>query len=157
MTVTGQQWLQREASGRSPGTGGGGGSLLKGCWGPAGEILTLPSLGTSGPLEVGQVVAHLPDDFHHLVEEADLQEATEAGVCTGRKQATQTQKGLLQVLLYEQGGLQSVPGSTPLILGRFLHFWEGGMAAALLLHLGEGIGALELLQSQLAEKFTQVV
>lgn len=149
--------MQREAPGRSPETGGGGGSLLKGCWGPAGEKLSLPSLGTSQPVEVGQVVAHLPDDFHHLVEEVELQEATEAGVCTGRKLATQTQKGLLQVLVYEQGSLQSILGSTLLILGRLLHFQEGGMAAALLLHLGEGIGALELLQGQLAQKFTQVI
>ena len=101
------------------------------------------------------MVAHLPDDFHHLVEEVNLQKATEAGVCTGRKQAAP--KRLLQFLLYEQGGLQSVPGSTPLILGRLLHFQEEGRDAALLLHLGGGIGALELLQGQLAEKFTQVV
>ena len=135
---------------------GVGGSLLKGCWPPAGEKLTLPSLGSSQPAEVGQVVSCPPDDFHHLVEEVDLQEATEAGACTGRKQAMQITKGLLQVLLYEQGGLEH-PGLCPTHAGKLLHFLEGGMAVALLLHQGEGIGALKLLQGQLAEKFAQVV
>lgn len=93
-----------------------------------------------------------PDDFHHLVEEVDLQEATEAGACTGRKQAMQITKGLLQVLLYEQGGLEH-PGLCPTHAGKLLHFLEGGMAVALLLHRGEGM----LLQGQLAEKFAQVV
>lgn len=96
------------------------------------------------------------DDSHHLAEEVDLQEVTEAGACTGRKQATQIIKGLLQVLLYEQGGLEH-PGLCPTHVGKLLHFPEGGMAAALLLHLGEGIGALQLLQGQLAEKFAQVI
>ena len=34
---------------------------------PFEEILTQPSLGTSQPTEVGQVVTHLLDEFHFLI------------------------------------------------------------------------------------------
>ena len=50
---------------------------------PFEEILAQPSLGTSQPAEVGQVVTHLLDEFHLLLQEVTLQEVTEAGVCGG--------------------------------------------------------------------------
>ena len=51
--------------------------LFKGCWTseatshaggvPLEEILAQPSLGTSQPAEVGQVVTQLLDEFHFLI------------------------------------------------------------------------------------------
>ena len=39
----------------------------------------------------------------------------------GRTQGIQIQKGLVQVLLHENGGFRSILGFTPLILGWLLH------------------------------------
>ena len=46
---------------------------------PFEEILTQPSLGTSQPAEVGQVVTHLLDEFHLLLQEVTLPKVTEVG------------------------------------------------------------------------------
>ena len=62
------------------------------------EILAQPSLGSSGqPAEVSQVVTHLLDEFHFLIQEVVLQEVTEMRVCAGRTQGMQIPKGLVQV------------------------------------------------------------
>ena len=74
-----------------------------------------------------------------------LQEVTDVGVCKGRTQAMQTQKGLVQPLLYEKGGFHSVLGFTPLILRWLLHVQTEGTAAALVLYFQEKLHALELL------------
>ena len=74
------------------------------------------------------------------------------GVCTGKTQATQIQKGLVQILLYEKGNIHSIRGFTPLILRWLLHVQEEGMAAALALHLQEMLAALALLLGQFVEK-----
>ena len=59
------------------------------------------------------------------------------GVSAGRSQAMQIQQGLIQVLLYEKGGLHSVLGFTPLILRWLLHVQEEGAAATLVLQFQE--------------------
>lgn len=46
------------------------------------------------------------------------------GVCMGRTQGMQTQKGLVQHLLQKQGGFHGVLGFTPLILGTFCMSWK---------------------------------
>ena len=45
---------------------------------PFEEIVTQPSLGTSQPAEVGQVVTHL-EEFHLLLQEVILPKVTEVG------------------------------------------------------------------------------
>ena len=44
---------------------------------PFEEVLAQPSLGTREPAQVGQVVAHLLDELHLLIQEVVLQEVTE--------------------------------------------------------------------------------
>ena len=61
---------------------------------PLEEILTQPSLGTSRPAEVGQVVTHLLDEFHVLFYKVVLQEITDVGVSAGRSQAMPDPTGL---------------------------------------------------------------
>ena len=122
---------------------------------PFKEILAQPSLRTSQPAEVGQVVAHLLDEFHLLVPEAALPEVVGVGVCAGRTRGTQIPKRLAQVLLPNNGGFHSVLGFTPLILRRLLRIPEEGAAAALVLHFQETLGALLL--GQLAKKVAHTV
>jgi len=43
------------------------------------------------------------------------------GVCAGRTQGMQIQKGLVQALLQNQGSFHGVQGFPPLILGRLLY------------------------------------
>ena len=119
---------------------------------PFKELLAQPSLRTSQPAEVGQVVTHLLDEFHLLIQEAALQEVSEVRVCAGRTQGMQVQKGLVQVLLRENGGFHSVLGFTPLILRWLLHVLEEGVVAALVLYFQETFSALALLLGQFTEK-----
>ena len=74
------------------------------------------------------------------------------GACTGRTQGMQIQKGLVQVLLHENGSFHSVLDFTPLILRWLLHIQEEGMTTILLLHFQETLGTLTLLLSQSTEK-----
>ena len=79
------------------------------------------------------------------------------GVSAGRSQAMQIQQGLIQVLLYEKGGLHSVLGFTPLILRWLLHVQEEGAAATLVLQFQETLRALALLLGQFAKKVTHTL
>lgn len=64
---------------------------------------------------------HVLDDFHLLILEAALQEATEmGGGLLARTQGKKVHKGLAQVLLQGSGSFQSVQGLTPFILGWLL-------------------------------------
>ena len=65
---------------------------------PFEEIFAQPALGACQPIEVGQVVTHLLDEFHLLIQEIVLQEVTEMRLCVSRTQGRQIQKGLFQVL-----------------------------------------------------------
>ena len=56
-------------------------AMLKGE--PLEDKFTQPSMGTSQPVEVGQVVTHPLDEFHLLLQEVALQEVTEVGTCGG--------------------------------------------------------------------------
>ena len=67
------------------------------------------------------MVAHLPEELHLLIQDVALQEVLEEGVCAGRTQGARIQKGLVQVLLQENGSFHSALGFTPLILRRLLH------------------------------------
>ena len=77
-----------------------------------------------------------------------LQEVTDVGVCTGRTQATQIQKGLVQVLFYEKGSFHSVLSFTPLILRWLLQVEKEGATAMLVLPFQEMLHALPLLLGQ---------
>ena len=88
--------------------------------------------------------AHLLE-FHQLFQEAALQEVTEVGVCAGRTPGMQLQKGLIQVLLHENGGLHSILGFSRLILRWLLHVLEKGTDSKLVLYLQETMGILLLL------------
>ena len=54
------------------------------------------------------------------------------GVFVGRIQDMQIQKGLVQVLLQNQGGLPGIQGFTPLILRGLLNAREEGEASRML-------------------------
>ena len=86
-----------------------------------------------------------------------LQEVTDVGVSTGRRQAMQIQQGLIQVLLYEKGGFHSVLGFTLLILRWLLHVQEEGTAATLVLQFEETLRALALLLGQFMKKVTHTL
>ena len=118
------------------------------------EILTQPSLGTSYPVEVRQVVVHLLNEFHLLIQEVILQEVTEMGIYVGRTQGRQIPKGLAQVLLQNQGSSHDIQGFTLLLLGRLLHILEVGTATRIVLHLQEMLSTLLLPLSQLVEEGT---
>ena len=62
----------------------------------------------SQPAEVSQVVTHLPDEFHLLIQEVFLQEVAEVRVCAGGTQDTQIQKGLVQALLQDHDSFHGV-------------------------------------------------
>lgn len=49
--------------------------------------------------KVGQVVPHLVDELHLLIQEVVLQEVTELGVSASRTQGMKIHKGLVQALL----------------------------------------------------------
>ena len=101
---------------------------------PFEERLAQASRGTSQPAEIGQVVTHLLDEFHLLIQEVALQEVTEVGVCMGRTQSMQFQKCLGLVLFHENGVFHCVLGFTPLILVSILQVLEEGATIALVLH-----------------------
>ena len=122
---------------------------------PFEEILAQPSVGAGQPAEMSQVAAHLLDEFCFLIWKVILQEVTEMGVCAGRTQGMQIQKGLLQLLLHKQGGFHGVQGFTPLILGQCLHFPEEGAAAEPVLSLQETLRALPLLLRHLTGEVVQ--
>lgn len=54
---------------------------------PLEERPAQPRLGTSQPAEVGQVVAHLPDEFHLLTQDTALSEVTEVGAARAEPRA----------------------------------------------------------------------
>jgi len=89
--------------------------------------------------------AHLLEKFHQLFQEAALQEVTEVGVCAGRTLGMQIQKGLVQILLHENGGFHSILGFSQLILRWLLHVLEKGTDSKLVLYLQETMGILLLL------------
>lgn len=74
------------------------------------------------------------------------------GVCAGRTEGTRIWKGLVQVLLQENGSFHSVLGFTLLILRWLLHVLEEGVATTLVLHFQEMLQALALLLDQFIEK-----
>ena len=82
---------------------------------PFEEAIAQPSLGTRQTAEAGQVVTHFLDELPLLIQEVALQEVAEVGVCSGRTQGMQIQKGLVQVLLQENGSFRSILGFAPLI------------------------------------------
>ena len=98
------------------------------------KILTHPAWGPAR-VEVSQVVAHLLDEFHLLIQEVFLQEVTEVRVCMGRTQGMQIPKALVQVLLQGQGGSHGVLSFISLIMGRLRHVLEENVATALVLQL----------------------
>lgn len=49
------------------------------------------------PTEVGQLVVHLLDELHFLMQEVVFQKVTEMRVCVSRVQGMQIQEGLIQV------------------------------------------------------------
>lgn len=104
------------------------------------------------PTDVGQVVAHLLDELHLLIQEVAFQEVTEMRVCTGRSQGMQIQEGLVQVLLQGQGSFHGLLGFTPFILRWLLHILEECTAPTIVLQLEETLGALALLLGQFAEE-----
>lgn len=124
------------------------------------EILAQRSLGRAGlrwlwpchPTEVGQVVAHLLDDLHLLIQEVAFQEVTKMRVCAGRTQGMQIQEGLVQVLLQGQGSFHGLLGFTPFILRWLLHILEECTAPAIVLKLEETLGTLAFLLGQFAEE-----
>jgi hypothetical protein len=104
------------------------------------------------PREVSQVVAHLLDERHLLIQEVAFQGVTEMRVCAGRTQGMQIHESLALVLLQGQGSFHGLLGFTPFILGWFLHILEGCTAPTILLQLEETLGALTLLLSQFEEE-----
>ena len=76
------------------------------------EVLAQASLGAGQPVEVSQVVAHLLDEFHLLIQEVVLPKS-ELRVCVVRTWGMQIQKGLVQVLLQNQSGFHGLQGFTP--------------------------------------------
>ena len=120
---------------------------------PLKEVLAQRCLGPSSqPAEVGQVVAHLLDDLHLLIQEVVFKEVTEMRICAGRAQGMKIQEGLVQVLLQGQGSFHGLLGFTPLILRWLLHILKECTASAIVLQLEETLGALALLLGQFAEK-----
>ena len=124
------------------------------------EILAQRSLGRASlrwlwpchPAEVGQMVAHLLDEFHLLIQIVAFQEVTEMRVRAGRTQGMQIQEGLIQVLLQGQGSFHGLLGFTPFILRWLLHILEECTAPAIVLKLEETLRALALLLGQFAEE-----
>ena len=68
-----------------------------------------------------------------------LQEVTEMGICVGRTQNMQIQKGLLRILFQDHG----IQDFTLLILTGLLHILKKGMAAMLILYLQETLSPPE--------------
>ena len=104
------------------------------------------------PREVSQVVAHLLDELHLLIQEVAFQEVTEMRVRAGRTQGMQIQEGLIQVLLQGQGSFHGLLGFTPFILRWLLHILEECTAPEIVLQLEETLRALALLLGQFAEE-----
>ena len=97
---------------------------------PFKAILAQPGLGTSQPVEVGQVVAIL------MRFPAGFPGSHRGGGLAGGSQAVQIKHGLVHGLLHENGSFQSVLGFPALVLTRILlvpHFQK--MLAALALPL----------------------
>ena len=98
---------------------------------PLEETLAQPSLGAEQPVEVGQVVAHLLDEFHLLIQEVapgspEVESArAEPRACgpTGPGAGSSP----------SAGRLPRRPGLYPRLLGRLRHVLEEGAATALLL------------------------
>ena len=86
-----------------------------------------------------------------------LQEVTDVGVCAGRTQATQIQKGLVQVLFYEKGSFHSTLGFTPLILKWLLQVQKEGETAMLVLPFQEMLHALPLLLGQFVKNLAHTL
>lgn len=73
--------------------------------------------GDLGPEEVSQVFAHFLDElFLPLLLRSGSLESHKDGVCMGRTQGTQMQKGLVQVLLSDHGGFYGILSFTLLVL-----------------------------------------
>ena len=88
---------------------------------PLEETPAQHSLWPGQPEEISLVVAHLLVEFHLLIQEVVLQEATEMRVWVGRTQAMQIPKGLVQVPLQNQEVFHGTLSPTPLIRGQLLH------------------------------------
>ena len=73
---------------------------------PLGETLAQRSLGAGQPAEVGQVVAHLLDEFHLLIQEV------QRWGLRGEKPGPAEPQGLVRVLLRPPGGFRGVLGFT---------------------------------------------
>lgn len=86
-----------------------------------------------------------------------LREVRELGVCTDRTQDRQIQKGLVHVLLHENGNFSSVLDFTFLILRWLLHVLEEGVAATLVLHFQKMLNARGPLLSRFAKKLTHIL
>ena len=71
------------------------------------------------PGKVSQVVAHLLDHLHPLI-----QEVTEVRVCVSRTEGMEIQEDLVQVLLWGQGGFHDLLGLSSFTLRWLLHILE---------------------------------
>lgn len=59
------------------------------------------------PMQLGQVVVHLLDELHILIQEVVFQEVTKMRVCAGSTQGMEIQECLVQVILQGRGSVHA--------------------------------------------------
>ena len=90
---------------------------------PFRERLTQPGPGGHQPEEVGQVVSHLLDEFHLLLQDMALQKVMEVGVCVAEPGQADPGGPGSDSCPWEWW-LHSILGFTPLVSRSFCMFWK---------------------------------